>query len=65
MFLTLMLVGYATSKISDPRASAAPWHVRLFGKSKTANLPAPNHDDASWNLGAEAWVTISAQAKER
>lgn len=64
MFLTLMLVGYATSKFTDNKTNYTPWHARLLRQKKLASAPAAN-DDASWGLGAEAWVTIPAQAKER
>jgi hypothetical protein len=62
MFLALMLVGYANSKLNANKAGAAPWRAWLFGPKKAAGNPAPSRDDTIWTLGAEAWVTIPAQA---
>lgn len=60
MFLSSMLVGYATSKFTDKKASTTPWHARLFAK-KPQRPQATASDDASWSLGAEAWVTVPPQ----
>ncbi len=64
MFISLMLVGYATSKFNNRPASNMSWQARLFGRKEPVSRSTPTHDDASWNLGAEAWVTLPAQPSE-
>lgn len=60
MFLSLMLVGYATSKFADKNTASAPWYANLFEK-KPVVTQAPVNDESGWDLGAEAWVSIPPQ----
>jgi hypothetical protein len=63
MLIGLMLVGYAASKRAAPKSSS--WYRRLFGQKSAAAVFAPPHNEAQWELGAEAWVTLPASARRR
>ena len=60
MFLSLMLVGFATGKFPTPKREVTTWLANAFGvrQAPPAALPA----DTAWDLGAEAWVTLPAQS---
>jgi hypothetical protein len=55
MFLTLMLVGYATTKFKESKTER---NAELGANAE----PAPEQDDTAWALGADAWVTLPTGA---
>ena len=60
MFLSLMLVGFATGKFPAARRRMTSWLTRVFGNkpAQPAAIPA----ETAWDLGAEAWVTLPSQS---
>jgi hypothetical protein len=66
MFIALMLVGYAASKITDNKTGTGTWHQAWFtSQNKRRETTPATAEDPNWALGADAWVSLPAEAVPR